>query len=148
MNETKALNRALAAKIREFDGVPNGATWKVAKDALAKGAHIETAALCGVLGHGYVPVAQHVEEAPIAQVETPKKRRSPKVMPVQAQRVQAGNVERDAKGRILSKEEAIRVREARVAARRQELARKEGRGTYAPSQELLDALREVQGTLV
>lgn len=96
---TKNRNRSLACLIRAYGETPNGDVWARAKEALANGASLESAAFIGVSGF----TSANVSQAP-APKEAPKKRKSPSRMPVQAQRVREGKVLRDAKGRIVSRE--------------------------------------------
>lgn len=112
---TKDINRALAAAIRETvedmgldkrEYQPNGRLWGRAKRVLDAGAPITKAATLAVEAeaarregmdvHAFMRKQTRVRKAPVTQV--------PEAFRVQAERVRKGEVMRDSRGRIVSRE--------------------------------------------
>lgn len=112
---TRERNRRLAQAIRDVvkaEGLdarlyqPNGDLWARAKRVLAKGAPVEVAAWHAVHAQSQATVDRI---APVAQVPTPTRKKNarrnvPEAFRAQQERVRKGEVLRDSKGRIVSRD--------------------------------------------
>lgn len=104
----KARNRMLAAKLRKQDITPNGVAWAEAKAVMShlidEGLTPATASRAAAKAVAKAGDYTKPEPAPVAQAPTPKAEPKAKALPTQAERVARGEVMRDSKGRIVSRE--------------------------------------------